>query len=282
MTSKRFSERLGIVSPKTIIQKDSIDKDLRIALWNCLYEVYLVHYQKTGLTISFTTGFGLIFKLIWAELLNQPLTEIPNNWSVAINNLETIFSKGEWNKVYDLVEFIANNIAEPVLAQKFINLCNKVLEQYLSGYRFVGMVITPNTSDTELQSIQEALDITTTLTPVHTHLQEALIKLSDRTSPDYRNSIKESISAVEALCRKISGNPKVTLGDALNLIEKSGKIKIHSALKNGFSNIYGWTSDAQGIRHSLMDEATLNFEDANFMLVSLRWSRLFRQENGQV
>jgi len=32
--------------------------------------------------------------------------------------------------------------------------------------------------------------------------------------------------------------------------------------------MYGYTSDADGIRHKLLDEATIDFEDAKFMLVS--------------
>jgi hypothetical protein len=32
--------------------------------------------------------------------------------------------------------------------------------------------------------------------------------------------------------------------------------------------MYGYTSDAEGIRHALMDEPTLESEDAKFMLVS--------------
>jgi len=39
-------------------------------------------------------------------------------------------------------------------------------------------------------------------------------------------------------------------------------------LKKGFSNLYGYTSSAEGIRHALLEEAKLNFEDAKFMLVS--------------
>jgi len=90
--------------------------------------------------------------------------------------------------------------------------------------------------------------------------------LADRKSPDYRNSIKESILAVESLCQLITGNTKVTLGQALKDIEN--KVIIHSALKKSFSNLYGYTNDADGIRHALLDESNLNFEDAKFMLVS--------------
>ena len=47
-----------------------------------------------------------------------------------------------------------------------------------------------------------------------------------------------------------------------------GRIKIHSALERGFKQIYGYTSDSDGIRHGLMEEPTCDFEDAKFMLVS--------------
>jgi len=83
--------------------------------------------------------------------------------------------------------------------------------------------------------------------------------------PNYRNPIKESISAVESLCNLITGR-KDTLGDALKKLE--AKVVIHPALKKGFSSIYGYTSDADGIRHGLLEETNLDFEDAKFMLVS--------------
>jgi len=43
---------------------------------------------------------------------------------------------------------------------------------------------------------------------------------------------------------------------------------MHSALKSAFSSLYGYTSDADGIRHALLNEPNLYFEDAKFMLVS--------------
>ena len=32
--------------------------------------------------------------------------------------------------------------------------------------------------------------------------------------------------------------------------------------------MYGYTNDAEGIRHSLLDEANLRFEDAKYMVVT--------------
>ena len=101
---------------------------------------------------------------------------------------------------------------------------------------------------------------------VTTHLERALELLSDRKNPDFRNSIKESISAVEAMAQIVARDPKATLGDALKTLDKSKKI--HPALKDGFSKLYGYTSDEGGIRHAMLEEPNLRLEDAKFFLLA--------------
>lgn len=101
---------------------------------------------------------------------------------------------------------------------------------------------------------------------MHTHLDRALAMLANRKDPDYRNSIKETISAVESIACIIANKPKAELGEALKEIEK--KHALHGALKASFSSLYGYTSDASGIRHKLLDEPSLDQSDAKFMLVS--------------
>jgi shikimate 5-dehydrogenase len=102
--------------------------------------------------------------------------------------------------------------------------------------------------------------------PASEHLKQAVTLLARKPTPDYRNSIKESISAVEAICAAITGDPKTTLGQALKVIDKEAPL--HGALRSAFEKLYGYTSDAQGIRHALMEEAKLEQEDAVFMLVA--------------
>jgi len=135
----------------------------------------------------------------------------------------------------------------------------------MSAYRFVGKFITPIISETEIKEIEKALK--SPIEPVRIHLEEALKLMSDRKDPKYRNSIKESISAVEAMCKVIANDEKATLGQALDVIGE--RIEIHPALRRAFSNLYGWTSSADGIRHALLDEeVAVGFEDAKFMLVA--------------
>src|SRR6266567_3196072 len=66
----------------------------------------------------------------------------------------------------------------------------------------------------------------------------------------------------------ITGNQKATLGDALRQLENKLGGGIHPALRNAFNSLYGYTSDAQGIRHALLGESNLDVEDAKFMLIS--------------
>ena len=79
-------------------------------------------------------------------------------------------------------------------------------------------------------------------------------------------SEEEILEIEEAL--KIQGpfmNAK-TQGQALKEIED--KVNLHPSLKKAFDSLYGYTSDADGIRHALFDEPNVTFEDAKFMLVS--------------
>lgn len=167
-----------------------------------------------------------------------------------------------------LVEFIANNYPDEGrgINKYFRAECNDLLKQEMSAYRFVATQLVPITSEAEIAALEEALSLPGVLAPVTDHLNRALALLADRETPDYRNSIKEAMSGVEALCRLITGNAKATLGQALAVVES--KVGLHAALKKTFESLYGYTSDAEGIRHALLDEPTLDQEDARFMLVA--------------
>ena len=75
------------------------------------------------------------------------------------------------------------------------------------------------------------------------------------------------MSAVEAICGLISGK-STSLGNALKEIERKSQIRLHAALEKSFESLYGYTSNADGIRHALLDEPSLDSEDTQFMLVS--------------
>jgi len=265
--AKPFSERAGFSSPRTVIQVDSLDDATRTALWNCFYSDFLSEFTRQNYFFT-KYEFGQSYARFWCDFLRQPIDELDHNSYRAQEHLHEFFFSSPWYQVFDFLEFIVGNYAYPDTCEEFAAAANGVLQDELAGYRIVGGLFTRITSEEEIHAIEAALQSTDPLEPVQLHLRDALAKLSDRKNPDFRNSVKEAISAVEALSRIISGQPRATLGDALAAIEKQGNIQIHGALKSGFSSIYGWTSDAQGIRHALLEEPDLGFEDAKFMLVA--------------
>jgi len=190
-----------------------------------------------------------------------------------MKRIKSDFLKKEWNEMLDILELIPNNFVGNYYGGNsternnlFFSEVNKILESNLSAYRFIENIIVEVSSEEEIIAIEEALSINSKYKTVQIHLKRALELFSDRQNPDYRNSIKESISAIESFCCIVTNNPKTTLGMALKEIEK--KFEIHSALKSSFLSLYGYTSDKNGIRHSLLEESTLRQEDAKFMLVT--------------
>lgn len=266
---KLFSQRIGKTPIKNVIQTDSIDEDLKNALWNGLTFFYWDDkVQNDWIVINPNDVVNLLTKS-WIHFFKNRLDEMPKSFNRLQAVIKKFFYSCEWYHIYDFVEFIPLNYTPDHYCQtneNFIEYCNNVFERELSAYRFVNGKLTQISSKDEVEAIEEALNITDNLKPVKTHLNRALELFSDRKTPDYRNSIKESISAVESYCSILTGNPKATLGQALKQIEKDNNI--HSALKNSFSNLYGYTSDADGIRHALLNDDNLNQEDAKFMLVA--------------
>ena len=242
---KLFSERRELKTVRDTFQVDSVDIKLRTRLWNCLYQFYFkpLPYKKTIFLVPETLKV-LTFTL-WDEYFGLELDDLGSlSGPRILDKLKTYFlEEAEWYEVYDFLEFIMFHCSASETNEYFKICCNKVLEDELSAYRFVGNQITQITSESEISEVEEALK--SPITAVKTHLERALELLSDKEAPDYRNSIKESICAVEAISRVITGEEKASLGQALKILDK--EVPLHKALKKAFESLYGYTSDEEGI-----------------------------------
>lgn len=101
---------------------------------------------------------------------------------------------------------------------------------------------------------------------VSQHIQRAAQLYSQRPEPDYRNSIKESISAVEAAVCFVMGKKSYGVGKPLRAL--ADDFGLHPALRDGFEKLYSYTSDESGVRHALLEQSSIRQEDARYMLVS--------------
>lgn len=257
----RFSERLGIVPPKLELQTDSIDDPLRHRLWSIVHAHYFHKiYGATGYNPTYSREFSAIARALRFSFFKVPTDEIRTNPGDEADYIKREFYAFDWFEVYDFIEYLARFERHGFIAQ-----CNRILEEERSAYRFLGKQITRITDKEEIKEVEQASSASNPKT-IRVHIEQSIRLYSDRAFPDYRNAIKEAISAVEAAAQFITYDDKATLGKALSKIEESHEI--HPALKKGFSNIYGYTNDANGIRHALSEAREISEADARFMIVS--------------
>jgi len=270
----KFSERVGSAQIKYTPQRESMDKDLRNVIWNVVFSFYFSNIPHGDFWKS--KEIHSIALRCQAELFKKPLDDLPDYGYQYQAEIKNYLLSGKWDQVYDYIDWLANwgkGLNEWVAGQRaydvaalFCESINKNLEQERSVYRFVDRRLVEITSQGEIDEVNQAIDNNGKHASVSKHLQSAVALMSDRKTPDYRNSIKESISAVESAAKILTGDSKTTLAKALNKLEKSDKL--HSALKDGFSKLYGWTSDENGIRHAMMKDSNLDLADARYMLVA--------------
>jgi hypothetical protein len=287
----RFSERMGKREVKRSVQVESMDSDLKTGLWNLVFR-----HALSETNLPHTDGAGgpdiHLLKQIWSDLLVRPIDEIPTSSDGIVQEIKTWFFKAPWYDAYDFVEFVAHVggdiydkcgvvsfemgengchlLGGPVDTDRFRQECNTALERNSSGYRFVGKEIAPITNRIEITAVENAMKTTDRngLTGANEHLKSALEKLSDKRNPDYRNSMKESISAVESICKVIAHEPGADLNKALGKIEKCRQVDLHQCLKKGFTSLYNYTNDANGIRHAMTEKSDCDPADARYMLVA--------------
>lgn len=266
----RFSQRLGLSPATKLAQRESMDDELRNSLWSLLTLFYWDTYKAPGSGMYGRSDYvdrsnlNPLVVSLWLHYFKKPIDTINTYWEHCLETLRKHFFSAKWFEVYDFVEFVAD-YGPRESNQKFIEVANSFLERENAAYRFIGGRIVEITSAEEIEEVEAALEGAGKYPGVQTHLKTALALLSDRKSPDYRNSIKESISAVESLAKQLAGREGGTLGAVLNTLEKAKKL--HPAMKSAFSSLYGYSSDADGIRHALLEEPNLTKADARFMLV---------------
>ena len=257
-----FSERNGYVKVSDVIIRETITPEIENAIINKL--------EAWNENISgrvFPNPFIEIERAIWTYYLNKITTDFLYDYGE-----ETILSeiyikekKNEWYRKLDYLEFFIST-ANIVVQEYTKSLCdgiNHEFERLNYAYRIVENKIIPLTSEEEIKAIEVAL--TNENDSVRFHLNKALVLLAQRPEGDYRNSIKESISAVEAFIREITGGKDLNF----DMLAKKG-IEYPSVLRQAFEKLYGYTCDkTTGIRHALMDVTHVpGAAEATFMIIS--------------
>lgn len=251
-----FSQRQGI-EKEVIIKTDEITSELRNRLWNKI-NVYITNFSSGHLDRN-----GLL-KYLWDRFFKEDVDSLKHNNGYGsgnyyyIDQIKLKFFQLEWHDVYDFLEFLLS--VENYTKITFINTINQIFIDERVPYKIIDNYVTQLISGEEAEEVKIAID--NKYSKVSGHIKKALEFYKKRPVADYKNSIKESISSVEALARTILNNPNGTLGSL------SQQLNIHPAFKKAIKELYGWTSDEGGIRHSENGKyLSIGEAEARFMLV---------------
>lgn len=254
-----FSEKYGY-TPEKALQHEQISDDLRRRVWNLFYQEDVRYEKRT----STRAGIAIIAPQTIEEKIADKMGYLIDEMPAKLRLKENITLFFEWYEVYNFID-IHISFLKGDERTKRIKQYNEILEQEKAGYRIIAGEIAPITNKSEIQCIESAAN--SPYKSVDQHIQKALALYADIKYPDYENSIKESISAVEAMCCIITGMPKATLGPAIKKLKEQG-VHIHRSMEEAFLKLYGYTSNEKGIRHGGIDFTNAPSEDAKYMLVS--------------
>ena len=269
-----FSERLGIVQLPTALQLDTVNDALRHSVWNLLYDLYEDNNNDY---------WKMVAKHVAEFFRKVPADDLPYRDYECRRWLKEYFYSLSWYEFYDMIEFVAENhrhmtrrssgyrrdyLYHQVDNDRVRLAFNGILERELSGYRFVAGILSPISDRAEVEEIADAVETAhkTGLMGAVEHIRTALVLLGKKPEPDYRNSIKEAISAVESVAKQIGGTKSSGIDGALEELAKNSQL--HGALKAGFKSLYGFTSDADGIRHAILQQPNVGFPEAKYMVVA--------------
>lgn len=251
-----------------------MDDELRHSLWNA------IHARLNGTASTYGTRQSFWYKAschLAKYLYKVPVDDLRSDEHSSRVDIRARFLSAPWFEAYDTIEFLAATIdvicgPEDLHSglryyqrqqQQFVAELNHILQRELAGYRFIEGVLAPITASVEVRAISEAA--TAADDGAATHIRSALALLGRKPQPDYRNSIKESISAVEAAVNTYAGTAEDGVAKAIEAI--GTKLEIHPSLRAAIKKLYGYASDEDGIRHAILDQKAIGYAEAAYMLV---------------
>ena len=263
-----FSDRNKISPYRLKMQYEDFDDDTRIRLKNLSFKIidnYIYVGGEPGKKYIVQTFADEAFDI--ETRLNEYQYEYPE----IEKRISLVFKAGTYDEVLSLVEFIAIKLKycsgrDPIgnsTYRTYYDDFNKLFEEEFVGYQFVNGIIVKITNKEEIREISKAAE--SSYQSVNDHINKAIGFISVVNNVDFKNSVKESVTALEVLCSILSKDNSI-LSETIKKIFKEKNI--HPALKDAVLKLYGFSSDAAGIRHDTAKQETrVTFDEAKLVLV---------------
>lgn len=251
-----FSERNGYADSTDIMILEEVPPEIANAISSALCRVFQKFKSNPWVLPGEISHQQTLAQSIWTDFMNEDLAKFDLMFDRGYKDISNwiISDATVWYRKLDLVEFISDKLSflSKSISEQFVDEINEQFERLKFGYRLISGTVVDIVSEDEITSVQTAVE--NSIEQVAIHLKKALNLHTKRPKPDYANSIKESISAVEAYLRHATG--KKNFGDALKEWQKKYS-NIHPLLYASIDKLYGYTNQPDvGARHALMDSSS--------------------------
>lgn len=178
----------------------------------------------------------------------------------------------DWFKIYDLIEDIAEGM-HPRGVTKYHDAINAAFSEAGVVYELRDGCVERLDEAGDSLGIRHDEDVALGILsgkfrPVREQYEKALQALHGRPG-DPKGAIRESLNAIEAVARIITGKEKSQLGDCLTTIYGQSAADHHKALAASLKSLYGYASSIPGARHGQHADVEVSFEEA---LLAVRMS----------
>jgi hypothetical protein len=249
-----FEQAEGAAPLPAQLQLKELSQELRARLWDVVYCSFLEARDSYNIGDPWLE----ILRAMHVVRYHRMADEFNRNLAFQLGETKEIFLRGDYVQVFGWLQWVFQ-----FHPYGFANDIGAALRGGWAAYRVFDRMIVPIGSDAELVTLERAFaDLAASeFHGARSHLRNAATEL---TVGRWAGSVRESIRAVESVARVLE--PSGEFSKAMVKLEAS--VKIHKAMKNGFKDLYGYTSDEKGIRHPLLDDGTAAADeyDALFMI----------------
>lgn len=259
-----FAQAEGAEPLPTQLKVGEVSGELRAKLWRIIY-LYLDEDRTSFDYFPDTIGgkWEVVLQSWHVDAQHKLYDEFDDHLDVVVDWVKKIIQHGTYIEVFHFLQFVIRHSKCP---SNFARYIDDALTDCRAGYRVIEKTIMPISEPEEVSALQRDLAEVraSPFAGAYSHLKNAIGQLSEG---EFAASIRESIHAVESACRKLEPSAS-TLGPALKKLSSKGDL--HPALQGAFEKLYGYTSDAEGVRHALVmnDAASVDEAEAIFFLSS--------------
>ena len=265
-----FSQAQGLAELPGPLNLEEMPRSFRLGVWSVIYKsiqedtatlvnnigrrIYWLHNRWEAMSVA-----------LWVEHFEMPSDEFPKDARIMHQKCKDVILDDQFNEVFDFLTVLMRHSQCPNDLSRSIG---NILQAHQMAYYLDTNgppTFIPQSSPQEGEAVCAAMSVLAEsgIGGAHRHLLNAAEAINGK---KFADAVRESIHAVESVAKVISRQEGATLGSAIKKLEER-QLLTHGALAEGFKNLYGYTNDEKGVRHSLLNKGDANVgqEEAVFM-----------------